>query len=282
MAKKADTSKKPSKPAKPFDIGLALVIGAAAFQAYHMGRAFHVYDPDGWHVQGVNIGGLLLGAILNFIVAQAAVSLPSITATFASMRELLPKAQKKANKKDAAVRARHLKKLWLAGKQSLYSQVGFYTLLFFSAMMVAPALFILWKATLPFHPVFIWVMALIGAVAPDVAITVGGFVSGKSLSEPTTARESKSVQGVKSATQSVARPNKSDAGATESAKSATQSVGLSRTYPRRCEHCAADSPFGVINSPNAVGGHMKKHHPELCEKKVKVSLAENLFSEVSK
>lgn len=277
MIKQVD---KPKKPTKPFDIGLALVIGAAVFQAYHMGRAFHVYDPNGWHFQGVNIGGLILGAILNFIVAQAAVSLPSITATFASMKELLPKAQKKADKKDAMARARHLKKLWLAGKQSLYSQVGFYILISFSAMMVAPALFILWSATLPFDPFFIAAMALIGAVAPDVAITVGGFVSGRSvvslrgnsLAEPT----------ARSATQSVARPRKSDAGATDSPKSATESVGLSRTYPRRCEHCASDSPFGEIKSPNAVGGHMKKHHPELCEKKVKVSLAENLFSEVGK
>ena len=169
------TTDKTERPG--FEIGRWLVYGAAAFQAYHMGRAFHVYDPDGWHFMSVNFGGLILGAILNVIVAQTAVQLPGISATFASLKELLPKASKKADKKDEQARSRALKKLTLAMKQNAYSQVGFYVLLLFSALMVAPALYILWTKTLPFHPIFIGIMAGVGAVAPDIAITVGGFAA---------------------------------------------------------------------------------------------------------
>lgn len=167
-----------NQTARPgLELGRLLVYGAAAFQAYHMGRAFHVYDPDGWHVMNVNFGGLILGAILNVIVAMTAMRLPSIAATFAALKGLLPKPSKKADKKEEQVRSRALKKMTLAMKQNLYSQVGFYVLLVFSVLMVAPALFILWSQTLPFAPSFIAVMATAGAVAPDVAITVGGFAA---------------------------------------------------------------------------------------------------------
>ena len=157
------------------EMGRWLVYGAAAFQAYHMGRAFHVYDPSGWHFAGVNVGGLILGAILNVIVARTATKLPAISATFSTLKELLPKAAKKQDKKDEQARSRALKKMTLAMKQNAYSQFGFYILLTFSALMVAPALYILWTESLPFHPLFIGLMAGVGAVAPDVAITVGGF-----------------------------------------------------------------------------------------------------------
>lgn len=169
-----------------FDTGRWLVYGAAAFQAYHMGRAFHVYDPDGWHWMNVNFGGLILGAILNVIVAQTAVRLPNIAATFASLKELMPKASKKADKKEDQARSRALKKMTLAMKQNIYSQVGFYILLGFSALMVAPALYILWTKTMPFHPIFIGIMATVGAVAPDVAITVGGFAASDAQRLPAT------------------------------------------------------------------------------------------------
>lgn len=175
------TTKTTNDTARPhFEIGHWLVYGAAAFQAYHMGRAFHVYDPDGWHWMNVNFGGLILGAILNVIVAQTATQLPNISATFAAFKELLPKASKKADKKDELARSRALKKMILAKTQNAYSQVGFYILLGFSALMVAPALYILWTKTLPFHPIFIGIMAGVGAVAPDVAITVGGFAASDS------------------------------------------------------------------------------------------------------
>jgi hypothetical protein len=184
------------------EIGRWLVYGAAAFQAYHMGRAFHVYDPDGWHWMNVNFGGLILGAILNVIVAQTAMRLPSISATFASLKVLMPKASKKADKKEDQARSRALKKLTLAMKQNAYSQVGFYILLGFSALMVAPALYILWTKTLPFHPIFIGIMAGVGAVAPDVAITVGGFAA--SDSERRSATKSATVSDAGSDAQ---RPN---------------------------------------------------------------------------
>jgi hypothetical protein len=189
------TTDKTERPG--FEIGRWLVYGAAAFQAYHMGRAFHVYDPDGWHFMSVNFGGLILGAILNVIVAQTAVQLPGISATFASLKELLPKASKKADKKDEQARSRALKKLTLAMKQNAYSQVGFYVLLLFSALMVAPALYILWTKTLPFHPIFIGIMAGVGAVAPDIAITVGGFAASdgerRSATKPATVSDAGSV-----------------------------------------------------------------------------------------
>ena len=159
-----------------FGFGRWLIYGAAAFQAYHMGRAFHVYDPSGWHFMGVNFGGLILGAILNVIVARTATQLPVISATFATLKELLPKkASKKSDKKGEQARSRALKKMTLAMKQNAYSRFGFYILLTFSALMVAPALYILWTETLPFAPLFVGLMAAVGAVAPDVAITVGGF-----------------------------------------------------------------------------------------------------------
>jgi hypothetical protein len=175
------TTKTTNNIARPhFDTGRWLVYGAAAFASYHMGRAFHVYDPDGWHLGNVNVGGLILGAILNVMVAQTALRLPAISATFATLKELMPRASKKADKSAEQARSRALKKLTLAMKQNAYSQVGFYILLGFSALMVAPALYILWTKTLPFHPIFIGIMAGVGAVAPDVAITVGGFAASDS------------------------------------------------------------------------------------------------------
>lgn len=176
--------------------GRWLVYGAAAFQAYHMGRAFHVYDPGGWNFAGVNVGGLILGAILNVIVAKTATELPNISATFASLKELMPKASKKSDKKEEKARSRALKKMTLAMKQNAYSQFGFYILLAFSTLMVAPALYILWAETLPFPPLFIGFMAAVGAVAPDVAITVGGFAASdgerRSATKPATTSDAAS------------------------------------------------------------------------------------------
>jgi hypothetical protein len=168
-----------SEVKKGLDVGRVLVYGAAMFQAYHMGRAFFVYDPHGWSFGSVNFGGLLLGAILNVIVAQAALRLPSLSATFESRKQLLPKVGKQADKQALKAHAKALKEMTLAGVQSRYSVRGFYVLLAFSVLMVAPALYIIWTASLGalLHPFFIGVMAVVGAVAPDVAITVGGFIA---------------------------------------------------------------------------------------------------------
>ena len=178
-------TKTTSKTERPgFEIGRWLVYAAAAFQAYHMGRAFHVYDPQGWHLWNVNFGGLLLGAIINVIVAQTALKLPSLSASFATLKSLLPKQARTADKKTVQARSRAVKTMTLAQIKNAYAQFGFYTLLFFSALMVGPALYILWSSTLPFAPFFIGIMAAVGAVAPDVAITVGGFAASDAQRQP--------------------------------------------------------------------------------------------------
>lgn len=81
--------------------------------------------------------------------------------------------------------------------------------------------------------------------------------------------------------QSVAGSSKSNAGATESskrvrtsAKGPMKSVAVASKYPRKCDYCDE-----LLASSNAVGGHMKKHHPDMCKKK---SLADSLFERVEK
>ena len=54
----------------------------------------------------------------------------------------------------------------------------------------------------------------------------------------------------------------------KSARTLAKSARSAPKYPRKCAHCAE-----MLYSPNAVGGHMKKNHPQLC----KGALAENLF-----
>lgn len=253
------------KPAMTFDIGKALVTGAAAFQAYQFGRALFVYDPVGWSIKEVNIGGLILGAIVNVIVVLAATRLPELTAAAI-------KTHGKADKKKKAANERKEQK---AGVQARFAQVAFFGLMALSPALVAPAMYISWQA-LPLPPQLIVALAIGWAVAPDGAIALGGFIAGKSLVHLNDAPARTSARSASdSAPQSDAHPKKSVAPATDSANSATDSNALRRTYPRRCEHCATDSPFGELKSANAVGGHMKKHHPELCKPKV---LAEQLFN----
>ena len=231
------------------NFGRWLVYGAAAFQAYHLGRAFHVYDPDGWSFAHVNFGGLILGAILNVIIAQAAIKLPTMAATFSSLKSLLPKATKKADRKEELARSKAFKKLTFAKKQNTYSQVGFYILLSFSALMVAPALYILWTASLSFPDWFVLIMAVAGAVAPDVAITVGGFISGEDV-------QARSVASTKGTPES-------DAGATGSAKGAIRSPRKSDVAAAQMRAC--DLGCGMsYRWPQGKGAHMKKYHPELC------------------
>lgn len=255
------------KPAMTFDIGKLLVIGAAAFQAYQFGRALYVYDPVGWNFEGVNIGGLILGAIVNVIVVLAATRLPELTAAAIKTRG-------KVEKKKQAANARREQK---AGVQARFAQVAFFGLMALSPALVAPAMYISWQA-LPLPPQLIAALAIGWAIAPDGAIALGGFIAGKSLvhlsDAPASARSASARTASDSATQSDAGAKKSVAPATDSATSAAESNALRRTYPRTCEHCATDSPFRVLKSAQSVGGHMKKHHPELCRPKV---LAEQLF-----
>lgn len=255
------------KPAMTFDIGKALVIGAAAFQAYQFGRALFVYDPVGWSIREVNIGGLILGAIVNVIVVLAATRLPELTAAAMKTKGKVDKKKKAANER----------KEQKAGVQARFAQAAFFGLMALSPALVAPAMYISWNA-LPLPPQLIVALAIGWAIAPDGAIALGGFIAGKSLvhlnDAPASARGASARTASDSAPQSDARPKKSIALATDSAKSATESNALRRTYPRMCEHCATDSPFAALKSAQSVGGHMKKHHPELCKPKV---LAEQLF-----
>lgn len=259
--------KKPKKPAMEFDIGTVLVIGAAAFQAYQFGRALFVYDPAGWSVYEVSIGGLILGAIVNVIVVLAATRLPELTAAAI-------KTKGKVDKKKKAASERREQK---AGVQARFAQAAFFGLMALSPSLVAPAMYISWKA-LPLPPQLIIALAIGWAIAPDGAIALGGFIAGKSLlhlsDAPASARGASARTFSDSAPQSDARPKKSIAPAMDSANSAMESNALRRTYPRRCDYCTSDSPIGLLKSAQSVGGHMKKHHPELCKPNV---LAEQLF-----
>lgn len=127
------------------DVGKTLVIGAAAFQAYQFGRALNVYDGDGWNIGSVNIGGLILGLIVNVAVAWAATQLPSIKG--------------KGRTRSA----------W----------ISFFALMILSPALVAPALWMLFQSL----PIGNWKLFLaIGlSVAPDLTIALSGFVAGKSL-----------------------------------------------------------------------------------------------------
>lgn len=237
-----------------FDLGRWLVYGAAAFQAYHMGRAFHVYDPHGWHFMNVNLGGLILGAIVNVIVAQAATRLPDISATFASLKQLIPKVSKKADKREEAAYSRAFKKMTLAKMQNFYSLVGFVSLLLISALMVAPALFILWGASMSFPKLFIGILVTVGALAPDVAITVGGFIASsgsanRSTSEPT---GSDSLSG-KSGGSTI----RSAGGSRRSANGAKRKAVAGAVYV--CPHAGAgcDVTKGTQEAINAHAGRCK-------------------------
>jgi len=115
---------------------------------------------------------------------------------------------------------------------------GLSALLLISPAMVAPGAFLLASRAIPDGLALL--VAVLWAAAPDIAILTAGAISGKSLvqTEPPAAPRPAAVR-TKSARKSVAG------------------------YPRSCAHCDA-----IIASPNAFGGHMKKHHPEKCNHKV--------------
>jgi len=273
-----------NKPVQKFDLGLALVIGAAVFQSYQFGRALYVYDPAGWNLKGVNLAGLFLGAIINVIVVLAATKLPALMAAASpSAFGISPKSKNKNDLGEKRRAVKNEKKMQRAGMQARFAQGAFFGLLILSPLLVAPAMYILWVG-LPLAPILIGFLAIGWASAPDIAIALGGFVAGQPLVSVGTVE---AVRGARTASdgtaQSVGRARKSVAGASDSANSAADSAlialdsgAVRRTYPRTCAHCAPDSPFAVLKSANAVGGHMKKHHPELCKSAGK-SLAAELF-----
>lgn len=149
----------------------------------------------------------------------------------------------------------------LKGRRVNQAMVAFIGMLFISPIIVSPVIFY----KLPDTFLGIWQLRAVWAVAwplvADLAIVLAGAVSGKGLI----------ALSEESPTQS--RP--SAAQTTKTARTAKATVAVKRTYPRKCEHCTE-----IIKSPNAVGAHMKKHHPELC--KPKKSLADALFETTEK
>jgi len=149
----------------------------------------------------------------------------------------------------------------LKGKRVNQAMVAFIGMLFISPIIVSPIIFY----KLPETFLGIWQLRAVWAVAwplvADLAIVLAGAVSGKgliALSEESATRSKPAATDSKKKT-----------------RTAKKSVAAARTYPRKCDHCSE-----MIKSPNAVGAHMKKHHPELC--KPKKSLAVELFQNVEK
>jgi len=145
------------------------------------------------------------------------------------------------------------------------ANIAFPLMLFLSVIIVSPVVYYSLPET------FLWPLgrvlwSLAWPLVADLAIVLAGAVSGKGLI-------SLSDESTKKSETSATDSPKSASGVRRSAShSATESVGVRRTYPRKCDYCDAQ-----IASPNAVGGHMKKRHPELC--KTKGILAEALFKQ---
>lgn len=138
--------------------------------------------------------------------------------------------------------------------------VAFWGMMMLSPVLVAPAVFYSLPET------FLgggWLRGLwsVGwALAADLAIVLAGAVSGKgliALSEESTSTVTASASKVR-----------------KNAKQEAQSVAVKTKYPHKCEHCEE-----MIRTPQSVGAHMKKHHPELCKPK---ALAVGLFENVQK
>lgn len=211
-----------------------ILLLAAGFAAYNFGLA-------GGYIEGnkFSVGGLIAGVVVNITIAIAASQYGTLNGK----------------------------------KRTRQAFVSFIGMMFISPLLVSPVIFY----SLPETFLGVWWLKAIWAVAwplvADLAIVLAGAVSGKGLLALSDA----------GATQSAAGASQSDAGATDgpksanavrrtksqSAKSATDSVALQRTYPRKCEHCEE-----VIRTPQSVGAHMKKHHPDLCKPK---ALAVELF-----
>lgn len=227
-------TKKVESKIRSIPIEKVILFLAASFAAYNFGLA-------GGYIEGseFSIGGLIAGVVVNITIAVA-------SSRYGTLK----------------------------GKnRTRQATMAFIGMLVLSPVLVAPVIFYSLPGT--FLGVW-WLRALwsIGwALAADLAIVLAGAVSGKGL---LALSEDSALHSATSASQS-------DAGATDSAKSAiavrrtksqsaksaTDSDAHRRTYPRRCEHCTE-----TIRTPQSVGAHMKRHHPELCKPK---SLAVELF-----
>jgi len=154
-------------------------------------------------------------------------------------------------------------------RQASYALIG---MLFLSPLLVSPVIFY----SLPESFLSIWWLRAAWSVAwplvADLAIVLAGAVSGKGLIALSDAPATQSAAGAKGATKSAGKKSENAKSAAESHIETSQSVAVKRTYPRTCNHCPE-----ILRSANAVGGHMKKHHPEMCKKP---PLALGLFAQV--
>ncbi len=226
--------KKERKARTNIPVEKIILLLAASFAAYNFGLAGGYIEQTRF-----SIGGLIAGLVVNVTLAVAASRFGALNGK----------------------------------KRTRQALIAFVGMMFISPLLVSPVIFY----SLPGTFLGVWWLRAIWAVAwpavADLAIVLAGAVSGKGLI-------ALSDEG---ATQSAGTASQSNAGATDSpksanavrrtksqsAKSATDSDAVQRTYPRKCEHCEE-----IIRTPQSVGAHMKKHHPELCKPK---PLAVTLF-----
>lgn len=87
------------------------------------------------------------------------------------------------------------------------------------------------------------------------------------------ATDSKSAGFTRTPTESKPTAANTAKGATDAKRTPKKSAAPASKWPQRCKHCDE-----MLAAPNAVGGHMKKHHPDKCKQK---PLAVGLFESVS-
>lgn len=153
-------------------------------------------------------------------------------------------------------------------KRTRQAQIAFVVMMVFSPILVSPVVFYSLPETFLSMPLR-WAWAIAWPMVADLAIVLAGAVSGKGLIALSEQSASQSNAGATDSAKSAIAVRRS---AKQSAKSATNLGAVQRIYPRKCEHCEES-----IRSPQAVGAHMKKHHPERCKPK---PLAVGLFANV--
>ena len=199
------------------------------------GFAAYNFGLAGGYIEGMqfSIGGLVAGVVVNVSLAIAA-------SRYGSLK---------------------------GDKRTRQATAAFLIILVLSPVLVSPVMFYRLPETFLTIPLR-WAWAIAWPMVADLAIVLAGAVSGKGLIALSEGSAAQSNAGATDSAKSAIAVRRTKL---QSAKSASHSVALRRTYPRRCEHCATE-----IASPQAVGAHMKKHHPELCKSK---SMAVGLFEQ---
>ena len=190
------------------------------------GFAAYNFGLAGGYIEGMqfSIGGLVAGVVVNVSLAIAA-------SRYGSLK---------------------------GDKRTRQATAAFLIILVLSPVLVSPVMFYRLPETFLTIPLR-WALAIAWPMVADLAIVLAGAVSGKGLIALSEGSAAQSNAGATDSAKSAIAVRRTKL---QSAKSATDSDALRRTYPRRCEHCAT-----MITSPQAVGAHMKKHHPELCKPK---------------